>query len=68
MYEYVVSLIVGLGLTVFLSSSENVNFDENGMGGQATKAGVVLLMLFLGFDSFTGQWQSRMFLRHKVRL
>eukprot|EP00520_Triparma_pacifica_P003876 CAMPEP_0118644632 /NCGR_PEP_ID=MMETSP0785-20121206/7052_1 /TAXON_ID=91992 /ORGANISM="Bolidomonas pacifica, Strain CCMP 1866" /LENGTH=495 /DNA_ID=CAMNT_0006536423 /DNA_START=190 /DNA_END=1674 /DNA_ORIENTATION=- len=65
LYEYVVSLVVGMGLTFFLSSSEDINFDNNNLGGQATKAGVVLLLLFLVFDSFTGQWQSRMFQRHK---
>ena len=31
-------------------------------------AGVVLLGLFLTFDSFTGQWQSLMFSKHRKNL
>ena len=27
----------------------------------------MLLLLFLFFDSFTSQWQSRMFSKHEVR-
>jgi hypothetical protein len=30
-----------------------------------TLCGLMLLMLFLVFDSFTGQWQTRMFHRHE---
>lgn len=29
--------------------------------------GMMLLALYLAFDSFTSQWQSRMFTKHKVR-
>lgn len=32
-----------------------------------TWCGVMLLLLFLFFDSFTSQWQSRMFSKHEVR-
>ncbi|CAM9839906.1 unnamed protein product [Choristocarpus tenellus] len=28
---------------------------------------MMLLALFLFFDSFTSQWQSRMFTKHRVR-
>lgn len=31
-----------------------------------TWCGVMLLLLFLFFDSFTSQWQSRMFSKHEV--
>jgi solute carrier family 35 (adenosine 3'-phospho 5'-phosphosulfate transporter), member B2 len=30
-----------------------------------TWCGVMLLLLFLFFDSFTSQWQSRMFSKHE---
>ncbi|GMI17027.1 hypothetical protein TrLO_g15307 [Triparma laevis f. longispina] len=64
-YEYLVSLIVGIGLTLFLGSSENVDF---GNFGDRQAAGIVLLGLFLTFDSFTGQWQSLMFSKHRKNL
>ncbi|GMH94576.1 hypothetical protein TrST_g12630 [Triparma strigata] len=64
-YEYAVSVVVGLGLTLFLHSSEDVDF---GSFGDRQTAGVVLLGLFLTFDSFTGQWQSLMFSKHRKNL
>lgn len=66
-YDYIVSLVIGVGITMFMSSSDELSFGTDIYGGQASQAwtGVLLLFLFLFFDSFTGQWQSRMFQRHK---
>ena len=68
-YEYVSAAFVGFGLYLFLSSSENIDFKENVFGDPENVTGawcgVVLLVLFLAFDSFTGQWQHRMFTKHK---
>lgn len=53
------------------NSSEGVNFGTDmfgqleGQGGVA--CGMMLLALYLVFDSFTSQWQSRMFTKHRVR-
>jgi adenosine 3'-phospho 5'-phosphosulfate transporter B2 len=64
-YEYLSAALVGFGLYLFMDSSEHINFKENvffqseSMDGAI--CGVVLLILFLFFDSFTGQWQTRMF-------
>lgn len=67
-YEYLSGLTVGLGLFLFLTSSENVDFHQNVFGdpGSVTGSlcGVVLLCLFLVFDSATGQWQTRIFSIH----
>ena len=59
-YEYGVSLVIAAGLAVFLGASEDLNLGF----GERQLAGVGLLALFLTFDSFTGQWQSRLFKRH----
>lgn len=68
-FEYVSAALIGFGLYMFLDSSEHIDFKENGFGApenmSGAMSGVVLLMLFLFFDSFTGQWQTRMFQLHK---
>ena len=68
-YEYGTAVVVGFGLYLFLDSSEKIDFTENVIGEpesiKGAWCGVVLLLLFLAFDSFTGQWQARMFNIHK---
>lgn len=64
-YEYISAGTVGFGLYLFLASSESIDFRQNVFGDPenvtGAMCGVVLLILFLFFDSFTGQWQTRMF-------
>lgn len=68
-YEYVSGATVGFGLYLFLDSSEHIDLTQNVFGDPenitGAMCGVVLLILFLFFDSFTGQWQSRMFQLNK---
>jgi len=68
-YEYLSGATVGFGLYLFMSSSEQIDLRQNVMGDPASVrgalCGVVLLLLFLLFDSFTGQWQTRMFQLNK---
>lgn len=68
-YDYYVAVCIGLGLTMFMADTDNLSvgfgyniYDQKAM---ATLTGVMLLFLFLFFDSFTSQWQSRMFQRHR---
>ena len=71
-YEYVSAAVIGIGLSLFLVSSEKIDFTDNKNSiGQPLQldgvmCGVVLLLLFLFFDSFTGQWQTRMFKLNKA--
>lgn len=68
-YEYVSGAVVGFGLYLFLNSSEKIDLKQNVFGDPESVTGawcgVVLLILFLFFDSFTSQWQTRMFQLHK---
>ena len=68
-YEYVTGGVVAFGLYLFLNSTEEIDFKENVFGDPESVTGawcgVVLLILFLFFDSFTSQWQTRMFQLHK---
>lgn len=64
-FEYVSAATVGFGLYLFMDSSEHISLKENVFGDpegvKGAWCGVVLLILYLFFDSFTGQWQTRMF-------
>lgn len=68
-YDYYVALMIGIGITMFMTSTDdlNVGFGYNiyDQKGSAVWTGIMLLGLFLFFDSFTSQWQSRMFQRHR---
>ena len=61
-----VALVIGVGITMFMSSSDDLHFGYDIYGKEAneTWTGIMLLFFFLFFDSFTSQWQSRMFQRH----
>ena len=62
-----VALLIGIGLAMFMADTDELqlgyNIHDEFRGGVWT--GVMLLFLFLFFDSFTSQWQSRMFQRHR---
>lgn len=65
-YEYISGALVGFGLYLFINSTDPVQLSTNVFGDPESitgaTCGVVLLLLFLCFDSITGQWQSRMFI------
>ena len=66
-YDYFVALIIGVGITMFMSSTDDLQWGTNNWGTEAPSSawtGVMLLIFFLFFDSFTSQFQSRMFQRH----
>mmetsp|Transcript_29950 Transcript_29950/g.39375 ORF Transcript_29950/g.39375 Transcript_29950/m.39375 type:complete len:487 (+) Transcript_29950:58-1518(+) len=69
MYDYVVAGMIGLGITLFLTSTEGLQLGYDSIGEEEsyghTICGVMLLGFFLIFDSFTSQWQTRMFDRNK---
>lgn len=64
-HEYLSGAVVALGLYLFINASESLTLTTNVFGHPETVSGalcgVVLLLLFLLFDSSTGQWQSRIF-------
>lgn len=68
LYDYVVALCIGVGIAVFAVSTENLNIGQDSIGEVetigGTICGIVLLLFFLVFDSFTGQYQARLFNEH----
>jgi adenosine 3'-phospho 5'-phosphosulfate transporter B2 len=65
-YDYIIALVIGVGIAMFMSSTENLGWGKDYLGDDASQAwtGIMLLFFFLLFDSFTSQFQSRMFQRH----
>ena len=55
-YDYFVALIIGVGITMFMSSTDDLQWGTNNWGAGAapssTWTGVMLLCFFLFFDSF----------------
>ena len=66
-YDYFVALLIGVGIAMFMASTDELSFGYDYLGEKASAkwTGVMLLFLFLFFDSFTSQFQSRMFQRHR---
>mmetsp|Transcript_1929 Transcript_1929/g.4136 ORF Transcript_1929/g.4136 Transcript_1929/m.4136 type:complete len:523 (+) Transcript_1929:165-1733(+) len=68
-YDYIAATIIGVGISLFLSSTDGLNFAEDIHGEEGTHneawTGVMLLIFFLIFDAFTSNWQSRMFQQHR---
>jgi len=65
-YDYFVAIVIGVGITCFMSSTDDLQFGYDIYGEvSSTWTGIMLLFLYLFFDSFTSQWQSRMFQRHR---
>lgn len=67
-YDYVVALMIGVGIAMFMTSTDDLRFGYDVYGEEvysATWTGVMLLFFYLFFDSFTSQFQSRMFQRHR---
>lgn len=65
-YDYMVALFIGVGITMFMTSTDDLRFGVDAYGeASPTWTGILLLFFFLFFDSFTSQWQSRMFQHHK---
>jgi len=66
--DYAVALCVGVGIAIFAVSTEDLNVGQDSIGEVETLGGTicgfVLLFFFLVFDSFTGQYQGRMFNDH----
>jgi adenosine 3'-phospho 5'-phosphosulfate transporter B2 len=60
--------LIGVGIVMFMSSTDDLQWGQDYLGqveaSTAKWTGILLLVCFLFFDSFTSQFQSRMFQRH----
>ncbi|XP_002741355.1 adenosine 3'-phospho 5'-phosphosulfate transporter 1-like [Saccoglossus kowalevskii] len=61
-YEYLTAVMISVGVALFLLSQ-----GEEGSGSTVTTvSGVIILVGYMTFDSFTSNWQSEIFKRYKV--
>lgn len=56
-YEYIVAIAISIGMVFFLSGS----YDQSKHTPITTLTGLLLLVLYMVFDSFTSNWQSEIF-------
>uniref|UniRef100_A0A7M5XMB6 Adenosine 3'-phospho 5'-phosphosulfate transporter 1 n=2 Tax=Clytia hemisphaerica TaxID=252671 RepID=A0A7M5XMB6_9CNID len=61
-YEYVVALMISVGVSLFLTATGSDKHNST----ETTVSGLILMIGYMGFDSFTANWQSHMFTEYKV--
>ena len=67
MLEYIFAILISSGMTLFLWSDHQTNGRPN-QKDYAYKYGngLLILVLYLTFDSFTSNWQGRLFDKYKM--
>jgi len=61
-YEYIVAITISIGMIFFLGGS----YDQSKHTPATTITGMLLLVLYMVFDSFTSNWQSEIFKNYGV--
>ncbi|XP_052770122.1 adenosine 3'-phospho 5'-phosphosulfate transporter 1-like isoform X1 [Mya arenaria] len=62
-HEYLTALMISFGVGVFLMTSQDVTHDS---GRTTTISGVIMLVGYMSFDSFTSNWQGELFRKYKM--
>ena len=62
-HEYFVAVLLSFGTSLFLLSH---NSNHNQSDRQTTGVGLFILLGYMVFDSFTSNWQSELFKKHKM--
>ncbi|XP_070577155.1 adenosine 3'-phospho 5'-phosphosulfate transporter 1-like [Ptychodera flava] len=61
-YEYFTAGLISVGVAMFLLSQS----DESSVTTVTTVSGVIILIGYMTFDSFTSNWQAELFKRYKM--
>merc|ERR1719510_2301657 len=61
-YEYVVAVLITIGMIAFLLGSD----EGKKASSTTTFSGVIILMGYMAFDSFTSSWQGALFTEYKM--
>ena len=62
-HEYFTAAILSAGVSLFLLSKDEPGHAHT---AQTTIAGIIILAGYMGFDSFTSNWQSELFTTYKM--
>lgn len=62
-HEYFTATLLSAGVSVFLLSKDEPGHTHT---TQTTVAGIIILAGYMGFDSFTSNWQSELFSSYKM--
>lgn len=62
-HEYFTAAILSAGVSLFLLSKDEPGHTHT---AQTTVAGIIILAGYMGFDSFTSNWQSELFTTYKM--
>lgn len=65
-YEYVLAVVMSLGVALFMFSKADEEGKLEADTGSTSLAGILLLAGYMGFDSFTSNYQSYLFKEHKM--
>lgn len=60
--EYLMAIMISFGVAVFTLSSK----EGSGGGEETTSSGLIYLFGYIAFDSFTSQWQGKLFSSFKI--
>eukprot|EP00088_Acartia_fossae_P033489 TRINITY_DN3427_c0_g1_i5.p1 TRINITY_DN3427_c0_g1~~TRINITY_DN3427_c0_g1_i5.p1 ORF type:complete len:441 (-),score=63.22 TRINITY_DN3427_c0_g1_i5:183-1505(-) len=61
-YEYIVAVLISLGMVAFLFGKGESSRSDS----VTTASGVLILIGYMAFDSFTSNWQGQLFSEYKV--
>ena len=61
-YEYFTAVMISIGVSLFLLSVASTKYHS----AKTSFAGVILMIGYMGFDSFTSNWQSELITQHKL--
>jgi len=64
--EYINALFIALGLIIFKYGQTTGQHTDDSMTAQYFVVGLILIMCYILCDSFTSNWQSRIFKEHSI--
>lgn len=62
-HEYLTAAMISMGVTMFLLTSGDTTKHKDSV---TTFSGIILLVGYMGFDSFTSNWQSALFTQYHM--
>ncbi len=65
-HDYGTASLISVGVSLFLLAADPTQPEDSASKTETTIAGVIILMGYMAFDSFTSNWQSELFKTYKV--